>query len=159
MVEPYDRKSGTIPEILPWILKFMSVYKLVALSTLNGFFYTKFNPTLDILEWKKSLFLFKSLLLWARIARSQFYTFYTVLLSLHVNVTRHFEILSIKSPNCHTNHRFLVNIKNLSDFQSTCEAFWWSELKARFLESKNGKKLKIGGHFVKWNRPFGSVTP
>ena len=111
LVEPYERKSGTIPEILPWILKFMSVYKLVALSTLNGFFYTKFNPTLDILEWKTSLFLFKLLLLWARIARSQFYTFYTVLLSLHVNVTRHFEILSIKSPNCHTNHRFLAIFK------------------------------------------------
>ena len=42
------------------------LYKLVVVNTFDGFFKTKFDPTLDILELKKSLFLFKFSLLWAR---------------------------------------------------------------------------------------------
>ena len=56
LVEPHEKKCGTIPEILPWILKFMSVYKLVVLNTFNGFFFTKFDPTLDIWQSKSHYF-------------------------------------------------------------------------------------------------------
>ena len=56
LVEPHEKKCGTILEILPWILKFMSVYKLVVLNTFNGFFFTKFDPTLDIWQSKSHYF-------------------------------------------------------------------------------------------------------
>ena len=39
------------------------LYKLVVVNTFDGFFKTKFDPTLDILELKKSLFLFEFSLL------------------------------------------------------------------------------------------------
>ena len=63
------KKCGTIPEILPWILKFMSVYKLVVLNTFNGFFSTKFDQTLDIWQLKSHYFysvLFMKLTRWLR---------------------------------------------------------------------------------------------
>ena len=47
----------------------MSVYKLVVLNTFNGFFFTKFDPTLDIWQSKSHYFysvLFMKLTRWLR---------------------------------------------------------------------------------------------
>ena len=38
LVELHEKKSRTIPKILPWSLKFKSIYKLVVMNISNGFF-------------------------------------------------------------------------------------------------------------------------
>ena len=56
LVKLHEKKSGSIPKILPWSLKFLSVYKLVVVNTSNGFFSIKFDHKHDVLQSKKSLF-------------------------------------------------------------------------------------------------------
>ena len=66
------------------------LYKLVVVNTFDGFFKTKFDPTLDILELKKSLFLFEFSLLWPTSLILDLFLIKGInLLSFHVNVTRY----------------------------------------------------------------------
>ena len=59
LVEGHEKKRGTILKILSLSLKFISVYKLVAVKTFNGFFYLHFDQIIQDFDIKKSLFFFK----------------------------------------------------------------------------------------------------
>ena len=56
LVKLHEKKRRTIPKILPWKLKFLSVYKLVVVNTSNGFFLHWISSKTWYFAIKKSLF-------------------------------------------------------------------------------------------------------